>query len=224
VVGVLTGCGSTSDVPSADDSYVGSSVSEPTATKAALESGGDATIVKAGFGQQDEYVWASALVHNNTSDAGQAVVVSFNLKDAKGAVLATGSQTSGFNWGDQDVPIATQVEVPKNTKVASIEATVVVEDRDISATSSNWGTFEGTVSEGEYGGWSATYHVKNPTSTLIKSPALEEICMDAKGNIIGGTSEFPDLIPASGEIVVTSDNLYLGQRPARCTGYLTPWF
>lgn len=193
------------------------------AATAPAPSGPQATVVKAGFGQQDQYVWASALVHNNTKEAGQTVVVSFNLKDANGAVVATGSQTSAFNWADQTVPIATQIDVPNHAKVTSVEATVDIEDTNIGTKSEDWGSFDGAITRGEYGGWQATFHVKNPTAAMLKKPALQSVCMDDKGRIIGGSSDFPDLITPHGEIVVNEDNLYTDKRPATCTAYLTPW-
>jgi len=65
--------------------------------------------------------------------------------------------------------------------------------------------------------------VKNPTDKPLKGSALQIICVNATGDIIGGDAEFPELIPASGVTVVDSTNLYLSEKPASCTGYLTPW-
>lgn len=218
VVALLTACGSTSSDVTAS-SPTKSAASSSTVTKAA---GPKATIEKVGFGQQNGYVWSTALVKNNTSDAGQTVTVHFNLKDATGNVVASGDQVSAFNWAGQEVPIGTQVDAPKHVTVASVEATVDVEDDGIGTPSDDWGTFEGQPFR-EYGQWQARFTVKNPTDKPLKGSALQIICQNSKGEIIGGDAEFPDLIPASGVTIVKALNTYLNEKPASCTGYLTPW-
>ncbi len=214
------GCGGSTESPAPGVAATGAThtpIASPASEVSPAES---ATVVKAGFGQQDRFVWVTALVRNNTADAGQTVVVSFNIKGPGGKVIATGSQTSGFNWAHQEVPIGTQVEVPKHTKVTAVVPTVLIEDQGIVSTSKDYGSFKGEIVK-EYGTWSATFHVRNPTSRLLKNIALMFICTDQKG---GGGDDFPDLIPPGGEIVVKPLTLYLTQKPASCTGYLTPWF
>jgi hypothetical protein len=220
----LVACGSTSSGVATGSSPT-KGVSGPPASKAATvkPSGAKATITKVGFGQQDEYVWASALVKNQTADAGQTVTVHFNLKNSKGKVVASGDQVSAFNWAGQEVPIATQISAPKHVEIASVDATVDVEDQGIGKTSNDWGTFKGRLFR-QYGEWGARFTVKNPTANPLKSPALQVICVNAMGDIIGGDAEFPELIPPSGVSVVESSELYVNEKPASCTGYLTPWF
>jgi hypothetical protein len=212
-------CGSrsSSDVSASSPT---NSTATPPASK--TTTGAKATIEKVGFGQQDEYVWTTALVKNETSDAGQTVTVHFNLKDAKGKVVASGDQVSAFNWAGQEVPIGTQISAPKHVEIASVDATVDVEDDGIGTPSDDWGTFKGNLYK-DYGQWAARFTVKNPTDKPLKGSALQIICVSAKGDIIGGDAEFPELIPASGVTVVDSTNLYLNQKPKSCTGYLTPW-
>ncbi len=216
----VSACGGGSSQPAAGGA-THTPIASPTSEVSPAE---PASVVKAGFGQQDQFLWVTALVRNNTADAGQTVVVSFNVKGPGGKVIATGSQTSGFNWAHQEVPIGTQVEVPKHTKVTAVAPTVSVEDQGIVTTSKDYGSFKGEIVKDQYGAWSATFHVRNPTSKLLKNIALMSICTDQKGRVIGGGNDFPDLIPPGGEIVVKPLTLYLTQRPVSCTGYLTPWF
>jgi hypothetical protein len=221
---VLAACGSTSSgvatgtSPTKDVSSLTSAKTTESET-----TGAKATVTKVGFGQQDEFVWASALVKNNTEDSGLTVTVHFNLKNSKGKVVASGDQVSAFNWGGQEVPIATQVSAPKHVEITSADATVDVEDNGIGETSDDWGTFKGKLFS-QYGQWNARFTVKNPTDKPLKSSALQIICVNTKGDIIGGDAEFPELIPASGVTVVETLNTYLSEKPASCTGYLTPWF
>jgi hypothetical protein len=217
---VLAACGSSTSSDVTASSPTKSVSSSPTATQTPA---GKATITKVGFGQQDEFVWTTALVKNETDAAGQTVTVHFNLKNANGTVVASGDQVSAFNWAGQEVPIATQVDVPRHAVIASVDATVDVEDDGIGTTSSDWGTFKGRLFR-QYGDWGARFTVKNPTSEPLKNSSLQVICEDANGDLIGGDSEFPELIPPSGVAVVTSSNLYVDEKPASCTGYLTPWF
>jgi hypothetical protein len=220
----LAGCGSSSS-----DVANGSSPTKSASSLPASNATGDnpagakATVTKVGFGQQDEYVWVSALVKNETDDAGQTVTVHFNLKNSKGKVVSSGDQVSAFNWGGQEVPIATQVSAPKHVEIASVDATVDVEDNGIGETSDDWGTFKGKLFQ-QYGQWQARFTVKNPTDKPLKNSALQVICVNRQGDIIGGDAEFPELIPASGVSVVESLNTYVSEKPASCTGYLTPWF
>jgi len=211
------GSSSSSDVSASSPTK---SAAEPPASK--TTTGAEATIQEVGFGQQDEYVWTTALVKNETSDAGQTVTVHFNLKDAKGKVVASGDQVSAFNWAGQAVPIGTQISAPQHVEIASVDATVDVEDDGIGTASDDWGTFKGNLYK-DYGQWAARFTVKNPTDKPLKGSALQIICVNATGDIIGGDAEFPELIPASGVTVVDSTNLYLSEKPASCTGYLTPW-
>lgn len=219
----LGGCGSSSS-----SDATASSPTRSVATPASSEPGSsetassEASLVKVGFGQQGEYVWSTALVKNESDNAGQTVTVHFNLKDANGKVVASGDQVSGFNWGGQEVPIATQIDVPKHVQIASVDATVDVEDDGIMPTSDDWGTVEGELVR-EYGDWQARFTVQNPTDQPLKGSALQVICVNAAGDIIGGSSAFPELIPASGVSVVETFGLYTDEKPASCTGYLTPW-
>jgi hypothetical protein len=220
----LSSCGSASSDVASGSSPTKSVSSEPSSRSGDEKSrGAKATVTKVGFGQQDEYVWASALVKNETDDSGQTVTVHFNLKNSKGKVVASGDQVSAFNWAGQEVPIATQISAPKHVEIASVDATVDVEDDGIGETSDDWGTFKGKLFR-QYGQWQARFTMKNPTDKALKSSALQIVCLNAKGDIIGGDAEFPELIPPSGVSVVESLNTYVNEKPASCIGYLTPWF
>lgn len=211
----LSACGPEADKTDNDTASAGSEPAEKDEAKGA--------IVESGFGQQREYAYAVALVHNDSDRGGQTVTVSFNLKDAAGSIIASGSQVSAFNWGGQDVPVGTQIEVPKGQKAASVETTLLVEDEGTfdDNTSEDWGTFEGELVK-KYGEWGARFLVKNPTDQPLDSAALQVIC-HAGGKVVGGTSEYPELIAADGEIMVETLSLLVADKPDSCTGYLTPW-
>lgn len=219
---VLTACSGTD--PDVVDSQASNADASETASpdSAAAPQG---TVIESGFGQSNEYAWVMALVKNQSDHAGQTVTVNFNLKDSSGQLIASGSQVSAFNWVGQELPVATQVDLGKHVKAASIEATVLVEDEgtfDDEVVDQDWGTFSGEIYQ-QYGSWGAKFVVKNPTDEPLDGSAVEVICHDATGKIIGGSSTYPDLIPPSGETMVDVSDLYTDVKPNDCIGYLHPW-
>ncbi|MEP9382472.1 hypothetical protein [Nocardioides sp. KR10-350] len=222
VVAGLSGCGGseTSDVTETQTSTASPSEDNSSAT---TEQG---TIIQSGFGQQDQYAWVMALVQNNADHAGQTVIVNFNLKDDTGKLVGSGSQTAAFNWPDQKLPVATQVDLGSHVKATSVEATVLVKDDgtfEDQVTDSWGGPIKGDIYKSEYGSWGAKFTVKNPTSDPLTSPQFEVICHGPGGKIVGGGESYPDLIPPSGETLVNLDSLYTDHQPHDCDGYLHPW-
>ncbi|MFC7725478.1 hypothetical protein ACFQW6_10190 [Nocardioides sp. GCM10028917] len=221
---LLAGCGGgDADVTDSDSSDASETPAE-TSEEAKVD---DGTIVESGFGQQGQYAWVTALVRNDSDHGGQTVTVNFNVLDEAGELVASGSQVSSFSWADQEVPVATQVDLGKRVKAAKIEAAVLVEDE---------GTFEeydpegwqteipGKVYQPEYSNtWGAKFTVANPSAEPLDGSALQVVCHDAAGNIIGGSSAYPELIPPSGKILVDVSSVYATQKPADCLGYHTPW-
>lgn len=184
------------------------------------------TLIDSGFGAQHGYAWTIARVRNDDDHAGQTVTVNFNLRDQAGALVASGSQVSHFSWPGQVLPVATQIEVPKGVQAETVEATVLVEDEGTfdDETSDDWGTFAGTIYMPEYSeSYGARFEVKNPTDEPLEGSSFQVVCTNKAGEIIGGSSEYPQLIPASGSVLVDVSSLYTVKKPAECTGYLAPW-
>ncbi|GAA4116743.1 hypothetical protein GCM10022415_13920 [Knoellia locipacati] len=177
-------------------------------------------LVKSGFGQRDEYVWVTAIVHNNSTYVGQTVTVNFNVLDDKGSVLKSEAQVESFSQPDADHIIGTQVSLEPGMKAAKVEATLDVEAN---------GTFSDkpfpalpvskvVIKKSEYGGQEASFEVSNPTSQPLKDLRLAIACADAAGNLVGGGSEFPELVPANGKVRVDS-NIIVSGNPASCSVY-----
>lgn len=184
------------------------------------------TLVDSGFGAQYGYAWTIARVRNDDDHAGQTVTVNFNLLDQSGELLASGSQVSHFSWPGQVLPVATQVEVPKGKKPATVEATVLVEDEGTfdDQTSEDWGKFPGKIYQPEYSdSYGARFEVTNPTDDPLEGASFQVVCTNEAGKIVGGAGEYPELIPASGRVLVDASSLYTTTEPAECTGYLAPW-
>jgi hypothetical protein len=228
VAAFLSGCGADDDADVTDSSTSGanddSSESVGGSEEDASEQG---TIVESGFGQVGQYAWVTALVRNESDHGGQTVTVNFNLLDKSGELVASGSQVASFSWAGQEVPIATQVDVGPRVEAATMEATVLVEDE---------GTFEehdptgweseiqGTLYRPQYSDeWGAKFTITNPGDEPLDGSAVQVICHDEAGNVIGGTSEYPELIPPSGQVLVDAISVYSKTKPADCLGYHIPW-
>ena len=184
------------------------------------------TLIDSGFGAQYGYAWTIARVQNDDDHAGQTVTVNFNLLDQSGTLIASGSQVSHFSWPGQVLPVATQIEVPKGTQAATVEATVLVEDEGTfdDETSDDWGTVTGTIYAPEYSkSYGARFEVNNPTDQPLDGSSFQVVCTNKAGEIVGGAGEYPQLIPASGSALVDVSSLYTVKKPAECTGYLAPW-
>ncbi|MGW0631780.1 hypothetical protein [Streptomyces sp. NPDC002758] len=191
------------------------------ASKAADKPGGE--LIASGFGQQDEYVWVTSLVRNKSRQVGQTVTVQFNVLDSHNKIIASESQVENFSQPDQLLVVGTQIDVKSHEKVAKIAATLLVEDE---------GTFSDKpfpkiptsavrVSKGEYGDTTGTFEISNPTTAPLKDARVGVICYDAHHNVIGGSSEYPDLVPPSGKIRIES-TLNIRSAPAKCDAYAGP--
>lgn len=211
----LAACGSGDNEPS------GSS-SNASATSAAKASAPKdlGTLVKSGFGQQDEYVWVTSVVRNNSTYVGQTVTVNFNVLDAAGNLLKSESQIESFSQPESDHIVGTQVSLAPGEKAAKVEATLAVEAE---------GTFSDkpfpklpvskvVIRKSEYGGQEASFELSNPTAGALKDLRLAIACTDKAGTLVGGGSEFPDLVPARGKIKIDA-NVITSGTASDCTVY-----
>lgn len=211
----LSACGGSSDTVEKGDSATGSGEEGDSAS-----GGAQGKILESGFGQDGQYVYPVTLVENTSDHAGQTVTVSWNFLDSAGEIVKSGSQVNSFNSTGQTIAVTTQVDVGKGVEVASIEPTLLIEDEGVfEETEVDFGTADATVKKGEYGGWTASFPVKNPTSEPLQSPSIGIVCRDAQGKINGAGFTFPDLVPPNGEITADSDVTVSG-KPNSCKAYI----
>jgi hypothetical protein len=181
----------------------------------AVNNGG--SLVASGFGQDGRYVWATALVHNDSDKVGQTVIVAFSAEDASGQVIRSTDQVEAFSRLGQDLAVGTQLDVGDSTRIATVEATLVVADEGVfSATpfpELTTGPVE--IAPGTFGGWAANFELTNPTDRPLTIPRLGVVCHDSAGKIVGGGSSYPDFVPASGAAFVECRIITSGQ-PAGC--------
>ncbi|WP_405064494.1 hypothetical protein OG474_23335 [Kribbella sp. NBC_01505] len=65
----------------------------------------------------------------------------------------------------------------------------------------------------------AKFTIKNPMDQLLQSPRIGVICKGTDGKVNGGGTDYPDLVPPSGQVVI-DPNLITTGKPATCTAYV----
>lgn len=218
---VLTACGGGSDVTdSATNTAPEASASaQAAATEEPSEAEPAGVIVKSGFGQEADYAWVTSVVRNDADAAGQTVTVQYNLKDASGAIIASTDQVESFSRPGELLAVGTQVEVPQGAVPAMLEANLLIEENGIGQDYPEIPVDNVTVGQDEFGEPQVSFEITNPTSEPLQNPRIGVVCLNAAGDVIGGTSEFPTLVPANGTIRVDTLSLITSGQPAVCEVY-----
>ena len=198
----------------------GAPTSDSTSTTTAAPGRSDTafTLLKSGFGLQGEYAYSIALVRNDSDKSGGTVTASFNLLDAAGSIIATGTQVESFARPGFLLAIGTQMSVPAGMKPAKVEATINVEWPGIGSQDPFPAipTTPAVIKRVEYGdNYMISSTLTNPTKTILKNPRVAIICLSATGVPIGGGVSFPDLVPPGGRVLVKEDVLTKG-KPSKC--------
>jgi hypothetical protein len=188
LVFALAGCASDTGQPGAD-----SPKAAATTSSAPSELG---TIKASGFGQDGEYVWVTAVVHNNSAYVGQTVTVNFNVIDEQGQILESESQVESFSRPESDHAVGTQVTLEPGQKAAEVEATLDVEAAGAFSDQPfpEMPTSAVKVAE-KNGAREASFELTNPMAAAVKSPRIQVVCMDAGGSIVGGGMAFRTWFP-----------------------------
>lgn len=179
------------------------------------------TLREAGFGQEGQYVWATAIVHNNSTYVGQTVTVNFNVLDAKGNLLKSQSQVESFSQPEADHIIGTQILLDEGGKAGTVEASLDVEASGAFSDQPfpNIRTTNYKVDKDDFGANRVTFEMANPLPQALKSPRIGIACRNSNGEIIGGGSSYPNLVPASGRIKVEAMVL-VSTLPAKCSAFV----
>ena len=219
---LLGGCSAKQTVT--EDTGEGQQVGGDSATPGAEKAGNEpkAKLVKAGFGKDGDYGYASAIVTNSSPDnVGMFVTVQFNLLDSKGDLVASDSQVEQFTSANQTLALGSQFEMEGKKKVAKVEATLGLDNKISQDDAPNLPVGKVKVEKVQYEGTKAIFEVRNPGTVAQKGARIGVVCFDKSGKIIGGGSEYPDLIPAKGRVLVESHILSAGM-PAKCDAYAAP--
>jgi len=192
----------------------GQSSPAPTATAVIEQSGFD------GFG---DYLWVTSTVKD--VPVGQFATVSFNLFGADGTLMATESQTEQAVNPGARIMVGTQVNAPKGQPVARIEPTLEVSDnRPVAPAKFSDVVLQVgpvTIGEEQFVGTTAEAELTNPSNQQIPSARVGVTCFDQQGVIIGGGSEYPDVVPANGKVKISARILVSGP-PDHCEMAVQP--
>lgn len=180
-------------------------------------------VVASGFGQSDQYVQAIVIVTTDSeASIGESATASVNFLDAGGEILGTEEQVEGFKWVGQELVLPVWLDLSDNAKakVASIEVSTKITD---------YGSAEQpaaplapikskSVQKNEYGSRTAVFEFTNSSDEDLSSPRVGVVCYDAAGKIVGGASEYPDLVAAGKTIRIDSDVTVSGT-PSSCKAF-----
>ncbi|GAB2779008.1 hypothetical protein GCM10027020_35580 [Nocardioides salsibiostraticola] len=205
---VLGGCTGDDDGPT------------PSGETVEAEADPDGRIVESGFAQDGEFIQSVTLVENTSAVAGQNVTLISDFLDADGKAVGSETLVTAFNFPGQTIAMVGGSAVKGKAQVASIESELIIEPADNSVSKLDFGSVEGTNLTEKNGEWSADFTVANPSNKDLRSPDVAVVCRDASGAINGGGVDFPDLVPAKGETVVSPFLLVEGD-PAECTAYIS---
>lgn len=180
-------------------------------------------IVDSGFGQGEYTTQAMVIVTTDSEAAiGEFVTVSVNFLDAKGQILATAEQIESFTWVGQEIAMpVTPTDLNEKTTVASIDPSVSLSDYGMADESkAPLPVLDSTeIKKGEYGGLTTSFALTNDTDADLESPRVGVVCYDAAEKIIGGTSTYPDFVPAGKTIRIDAEPTVSG-KPASCKAFV----
>ena len=140
--------------------------------------------------------------------------------DADGKAVGSETLVTAFNFPGQTIAMVGGSVVKGRAQVASIESELIIEPADNNVSKVDLGSVEGTNLRQKGDDWISDFTVTNPSNQDLKSPDVAVVCRDASGAIKGGGVDFPDVVPAEGETVVSPFLLVEGD-PAECTAYIS---
>lgn len=210
---ILAACSGPDEGPGGD----GGAVAEASGAPVAVE------VVDSGFGQLDDYVHGVVVVTTGDPEAvGEFVTVSMNFLDAAGELVGTSEQVETFSWAGQELvlPLPLDLSATPGVAVAAVDVSVSLSDYGLGGSTVD--PFEPVVARelrsGELGGTTAVFEVANSTEADLDGVRIGIVCRDAGGTVIGGTSEYPNLIAVGKAVLVESDVATTGEA-ATCVAY-----
>ena len=226
---LLTGCGGTDSggsKGSAKETVGSDSGDQISSSDPANDSDGpSAEIVDFGFGQSDSAVRGIVLVTAKDEDViGKFVTVSTNFLDAQGQIIATGDQIETFSWPGQQVgfPIFLYLpDLPKGTKVASIDPIVTVGDGFDEEIMPPLPVLDATeIRKSQSEGYKVSFGFTNESDQDLSDLRVAAVCYDKAGKMVGGDTTYPDSAPPGRAIRIDLDYVLVSAEPASCKAFL----
>lgn len=174
-------------------------------------------MLEAGLGGTDKYVKAIAVVQTG-QQVGQFLTVSFNVFDKAGTLVETAAQTDQVSVPNARMIVQAHIEMSADD-AASVEATTMLSPHGLDEIEP-FPLITPTVSviAGAFGP-QARFTIQNPINAPLKSLQVTVLCRDSSKVIVGGSTEYPDLVAAKGQVLVKS-NLTVSGTPSSCEAFI----
>lgn len=180
---------------------------------APAEAAGHAEVTESGMAVRDGYAWVAAMVEYKGL-TGEFATVLFNVYDAEDNLIASTEQVEELSTEGTTVPIGTQVEVPSGSTASRVEATVSVSDYG------SRGEAMPVVDPIEAPAGNPQFTIENTTGEDWADPRIQIVCLNDAGEIVGGGSTYPSMIPAGGEFLVSDAYLITSDDATTCEAHV----
>lgn len=187
----------------------------PAGAEAPAEADGEVEVLESGIAVDGEYAWVSAMI-THEGLTGEFATVLFNVYDDNDDLVASTEQVEQLATAGTTFPIGTQVEVPSGSSAVRVEATVSVSDYgDVNSDEAL-----PVIAPIESSADNPQFLVQNSTGEDWADPRVQILCRDDAGQIAGGGSDFPTLIPAGGEFMLSDAYLITSDSASVCEAYV----
>ena len=177
------------------------------------EPAGSATVVESGIGVDGDYAWVTAMVEHHGL-TGEFATVLFNVYDEADELIVSEEQVELLGTAGTTFPIGTLIEIPSGSTVSHVKATV---------STSDYGSRDEptpVVAPVTAPADRPSFHIENSTGEDWTDPRIAIVCRDGAGTIVGGGVDFPRMIPAGGDFLVSDAHVTSAGGAASCEAYV----
>lgn len=181
-------------------------------------------VVGYGFGQSGDVTQGIVIVRSDSEAAvGEFLTVSANFLDAAGELVGTETQVESFSWVGQELALPVWFFSEGETAaVARLDPSISLSDYGVSVPARTpLPVLETTdVSDDGFGGYKASFDFTNETGADLSFLRVGVACYNTQGEIIGGTSTYPELAPAGKTIRIEAEQLVVSEAPTSCKAFV----
>lgn len=179
----------------------------------AAEAAGHVEVTDSGMAVRDGYAWVTAMVEHEGL-TGEFATVLFNVYDEGDNLIASTEHVEELSTEGTTFPMGTQVEVPSGKTASRVEATVSVSDYGSSIEAMP------VVDPIEAPASNPEFKIENTTGEDWADPRIQIVCLNDAGEIVGGSSAYPSMVPTGGEILVADEYMIMGDDATTCKAYV----
>lgn len=180
---------------------------------APAEATGHVEVTESGMAASDGYAWVTAMVKYKGL-TGEFATVLFNVYDEGDNLIVSTEQVEELSTEGTTFPMGTQVEVPSGETASRVEVTVSVSDHGSRIEAMP------VVDPIEAPASNPEFKIENTTGDDWSDPRIQIVCLNDAGEIVGGGSEFPNTVPAGGELLLSDLGLIISEDATTCKAYV----